>query len=87
MEIKRDRSSRTLTLNQSRMMLALLDDCEMRDAHPLTSPMDANWKYGTGSPVTDDERKREFASRVGSLSYMAQCTRPDISLAVNRHER
>jgi len=87
MEIKRDRSTRTLTLNQSRMMLALLDDCDMRDARPLTSPMDPNWKYGTGAHVVDDDRKRDFQSRVGSLSYMAQCTRPDISLAVNRLAR
>ena len=84
MEIKRDRATRTLTLNQSQAISSLLDDCNMRDARPLSSPMDSQWKYGTAPKITDDEKIREYRSRVGSLMHFQNCTRPDIALAVNK---
>ena len=84
MEIKRDRNTRTLTLNQTQAIITFLDSCNMRDVKPLPTPMDAQWQYGDEPPVTDVALHTEFRSKVGSLSYFSQCTRPDIAFAVNK---
>ena len=84
MQITRDRATRTLTLDQTQAILTFLSDCDMLDARALTSPMDPQWKYGTGAPVIEPARIKLYQSRVGSLSYLTQCTRPDMALAVNK---
>ena len=45
--------------------------------------MDSQWDYGTDPPFREKHLETEFRSKVGSLSYFAQCTRPDIAYAVN----
>ncbi len=87
MEIKRERATRTLTLNQTQAILKLLDECDMTTTRPLASPMDNQWKYGTEDALTDPKMLTQFRSRVGSLNHIARCTRPDISLAVNKLAR
>ena len=84
MEIKRDRATRTLTLNQTRACITFLESCGMRNARTLTSPMDTQWKYGDELPTSDPEVQKDYRSKVGSMSYFAQCTRPDIAYAVNK---
>jgi hypothetical protein len=84
MEIKRDRASRTLTLNQTRHTLAFLEKYNIpRESKPASTPMDAQWKYGDEPPTQDAAAHSDFRSKVGSLSYISQCTRPDIAYAVN----
>ena len=56
----------------------------MRDVKPLPTPMEPQWNYGDEPPVTDLKLHTEFRSKVGSLSYLSQCTRPDIAFAVNK---
>ena len=82
MHIKRDRKSRTLTINQTQSILSFLDETGMRGGRTLPTPMDSQWKYGD-EPAVDKTQHRLYRSRVGSLSYFAQCTRPDIAFAVN----
>jgi hypothetical protein len=84
MEIKRNRATRTLTLNQTHAVISLLEDCQMRDARPLSSPMDPQWKYGNEPKTANEKLITQYRSRVGSLMHIQQCTRPDISLAVNK---
>ena len=83
MEIRRDRSTRTLSLNQTQAILTFLDSCDMRNVKPLATPMDSQWKYGDEPPTIDEKLKTEYRSKVGSLSYLSQCTRPDIAYAIN----
>ena len=84
MEIKRDRTTRTLSINQTQATINFLDSCNMRDVNPLPTPMDSQWKYGDEPPVPNPDLHSEYRSKVGSLSYLAQCTRPDIAFAVNK---
>jgi hypothetical protein len=84
MEVKRDRAARTLTLNQTQATLTFLESCNMRDAKPLPTPMEVNWQYGDEPPVSDPQLHSEFRSKVGSISYLSQCTRPDITFAVSK---
>ena len=83
MEIKRDYSTRTLSLTQTQKVITLLEDAGMRDAVPLSSPIPPQWKYGTSAPITDPERIFQYRSRVGALSHIAICTRPDLAFTVN----
>ena len=87
MEVRRDRTHKVLCLNQTQAILQFLENCDMRDVKPLPTPMDAQWKYGTDPKLTDPTQLTLYRSRVGSLSYFSQCTRPDIAYAVNRLAR
>ena len=72
MEIKRDYSTRTLSLTQTQKVITLLEDAGMRDAVPLSSPIPPQWKYGTSAPITDPERIFQYRSRVGALSHIVK---------------
>jgi len=87
MEVRRNRRTRTLTINQTQKILELLEHCDMLDAKPLTTPMEIQWKKGTGSPTVDPVRITEYRSKVASCSFIAGCTRPDIQLAVSKLSR
>ena len=83
MQVKRDRSTRTLTLDQSQAIITFLESCGMRNSTTLPTPMEAQWKYGDDTQIVSPELHSDYRSKVGSLSYFAQCTRPDIAYAVN----
>jgi Reverse transcriptase (RNA-dependent DNA polymerase) len=80
MEIKRDRSARTLFLSQERYALDLITKFNMDSAHPRALPM------STGTKLTrHGENKCDtpyYGMLIGSLLYLAVCTRPDIAYAV-----
>ena len=46
--------------------------------------MNSQWNYGDSPVITDPVRQTEYRSKCGSISYFAQCTRPEIAYAVNR---
>lgn len=94
--ITRDRENRTLSLNQSKFIVKLLKRFGYENAHPQRSPI------ATNQVLNRERRNREGENRddnavnptryreaVGSLLYLANATRPDISYAVNilsRHQ-
>ena len=44
--------------------------------------MAPNWKYDSEPATLDEKLHSMYRSQIGSLNYFAQCTRPDIALAV-----
>jgi hypothetical protein len=85
MSIERDRGQGTLKLHQQRAVRDLLVKYQLGEANPRGIPMDTRTGYpraAEGEPLSDSERKRAYASLVGSLNYLAVCTRPDIAYAV-----
>lgn len=57
----------------------------MQDAKAISMPSDPNQKLSI-EMITDDDKntgKIPYQEAVGSLLYVAQCTRPDIAFAVN----
>ncbi|GAQ79929.1 hypothetical protein KFL_000420010 [Klebsormidium nitens] len=81
MEIERDRVIKTLKLTQKRSIKDLLAEHGMADAKARATPM---------SPAEKPTREGEkldvsafpYSRLIGSLLYIANCTRPDISQAV-----
>ena len=90
-EAKRNRSARTISLNQTAYINEVLRRYGMLDSHPVSTPMAPKERLtGALSPSTPEEKQAtlEFAKgasypeRVGSLLYITQ-TRPDIQYAVS----
>jgi hypothetical protein len=81
MEIERDRGSRILKLSQRRAIKDLLIEYGMAEAKARATPMSPAEK-----PTREGERLDvstfPYPSLIGSLLYIANCTRPDISHAV-----
>ena len=71
-----------LILHQANFITRLVESTQLTDAKPASTPMPANWAPETmHSPLLADNSS--FASLIGSLLYIAICTRPDIAFAVN----
>lgn len=86
--ITRDRKKGTISIDQSRYLIELLDRFGMTDCNPVSTPVDVNQKISAKlSPSTDDERAQmknvPYMNAVGALLYASQISRPDITYAVN----
>ena len=85
LDISIDNNSSTcnkLVLHQYSCISKLIQSAHMCDAKPAASPMPPNWDPAAMDSPPLPENK-EYASLVGSLLYIATCTRPDIAFAVN----
>jgi hypothetical protein len=83
-QVTRDRDERKLSLCQSNYIQTMLKRFGMENANPVATPLDPNVQLFTEDDVegSDDRIQDGFAQITGSLLYAAQCTRPDISYAV-----
>lgn len=85
--VSRDRSTRTLTLNQRQFIVDLLEKYGMSDCKPVQTPLPPKIQLSQSmAPSTDEEVEImagvPYLSAVGSLQYLAMMTRPDIAHAV-----
>ena len=85
MAITRDRKLRTLKLSQSAYVEDIakrfnfdVEHSNKRATVPITHVPESDV-----SPPLDSNKAGDYASLVGSLLYLANCTRPDISFAVS----
>jgi len=77
----------SLELDQSTYLTKVLERFNMESCRPIATPLEAGTKLDKSmSPTTDEDmgRMRELPYRelIGSLMYLSQGTRPDISYAV-----
>jgi hypothetical protein len=82
-EITRDRQARTITIDQERKAAALAETVGVageRRRTPMTP--DTYAQLRAAQPGEDMADKLEYQSILGSLLHLAQCTRPDIAVAV-----
>ena len=88
-QVIRDRETRTLKLLQTQYASDVVKKFKMETSKcKLKVPMHAKAKFTTEDCPTDEEeikymKKVPYRSAVGSLMYLATCTRPDISYAVS----
>jgi hypothetical protein len=84
--ITRDRSARTISLDQSKYMRDILDKYGMTDSKPSSLPMDPGFLAGlthmTSPPLTG-VAKDVYPSLMDTLLYAAVCTCPDVSTALS----
>ena len=80
MKVSRDRKSKKLMLSQERFLQNLLKDHRMDSCNPVSTPLEPGLQLvkHEGDPV----KLKEFQGLVGSLTFLASATRPDISAAL-----
>ena len=86
LEIKRNRSCRTLLLSQERYVQRILADHGMLDCIPSSTPADPHIRLEKSKvdfQATEAEC-RKYQSAVGSLMYAMLGTRPDLAYAVSK---
>ena len=86
-KITRDRKNRALWIDQSLSAQEFLRKWDISPSNTSPStPMDPEWKYGDVDqfpPIKDESIITEYRSKVSSLSYLVQVTRPDLAFSVN----
>jgi len=81
MEITRDRTARTITINQRKYINKILNRFGLENCRPMSTPMAASLKLPKQETPTIDQHL--YQSMLGSLMYAAVGTRPDIAFAVH----
>lgn len=82
-----DRVNHSISLDQRKYTEAVLRRFKMHDCEPVKLPLDPNQRLTREmSPSNDDEANQmlsiPYQEAVGSILYLAQCTRPDISHSI-----
>jgi Reverse transcriptase (RNA-dependent DNA polymerase) len=73
----------TVALDQQTYIAENLEKFKMADCKPVGTPSNTSLILSTKDMARDVTGKFPYQEAVGSLLYIAQCTRPDISFAVN----
>ena len=72
-----------IKIHQRNYISELIKKFKLDDARTYNTPMEANIKLVKSLP-SDEIIEKPYASLIGSLLYLSNCTRPDITFAVNR---
>lgn len=88
MRISRDRSKKTISIDQTKYIYAILNKFGMSNCHPVNSPLDINQKLSSEMCAKDEVEKHEmskipYREAIGCLMYIAHVTRPDINFSIN----
>ena len=87
MEVKYDREAHTLQLSQAASITRLAEKFNQVDSKTVTNPCVLGEELLKAKEVDPSMTDRPFRSLVGSLLYLATCTRPDIAMIVNQLSR
>ena len=74
-----------LALSQSHYIKTILEKCKNLDIVPVKTPIDVNLHLSKNTG--ENKAQNEYASILGSLMYVMNCTRPDIACAVSKLSR
>jgi len=70
-------------VNQSHYIKSLVEDYGLEDGKVTGTPMQANIKLTQSTSEESSQFKEkglDYRSAIGSLNYLSQCTRPDITI-------
>lgn len=87
MEITYHQTKLTMAVTQTQYVNNTAERFNQQHARETANPCDQSLKLPKAdAPTTEDEKetmkKKPYGSHIGSLQYVAQCTRPDIAYAV-----
>ena len=78
------RNKMEIKMNQKVYIENMLEKFGMKESKPVSTPMDCNVKLKKAINESENQNKDlPFRELVGSLMYLAVCTRPDIAYAVS----
>ncbi len=80
MSIKRDRKTKTMTIDQALYIEKVLKRFSMNECNPVSIPLESGMKFQKSDDSYIDITNYQAA--IGSLIYAAISTRPDISISV-----
>lgn len=83
MQITRDRSSGTISLDQQKYICVLLKRFQMMDCNTVSTPMETGLKLCKRVDTARPNEVRQYQRLIGCLEYAACATRPDITFAVH----
>ena len=78
-----DSKRKSTWIGQPAYTETLLKRFGMQDSKPTSTPVDIRSKLLPATDHNEPFNQSEYQSAVGSLMYLAVCTRPDIAYAVN----
>jgi hypothetical protein len=85
-QVTRDFSNHSISLSQHQYIVDMLNQYGFADCNPISTPMDPGLVLQKAQSLSDEDKefmsKVPYLSAVGSLIYLAQCTRSDIAFAV-----
>ena len=85
LEVKIHKTPGGLALSQSHYIETILGKCKNLDIVPVKTPIDVNLHLSKNTG--ENKAQNEYASILGSLMYVMNCTRPDIACAVSKLSR
>ena len=85
--ITRNCPARTISLCQGAYIESIMKHLQLKDAHPVTTPLDPHVILLKDLGPTSDEEKLSmkkipYLTAIGSIMYAATATRPDVTFAV-----
>ena len=83
--VKIHKTSGGLALSQSHYIETILGKCKNLGIVPVKTPIDVNLHLSKSTG--ENKAQNEYASILGSLMYVMNCTRPDIACAVSKLSR
>ena len=84
MQITRDRSKRTLELDQKKYIQIVLDRFNMTDCNAVATPMETGLKLSRRVDKAPPKEINDYQKLIGCLEYAAMATKPDITFAVHK---
>jgi hypothetical protein len=87
MEIMQDREQGVVKLSQHKAVMDLVARFQMGEAKSKCTPMSMSTRLSSEGSAPLDKSRFPYAELVGSLLYLASCTRPDIAQAVGALSR
>ena len=85
-DIRRDRTHRTISIGQSAYITSLLERHGMSDCKAVSTPMEHGLKAATAKTPENykatDNDIRDYQAIIGGVMFAMICTRPDIAFAV-----
>eukprot|EP00775_Hariotina_reticulata_P006589 gene6589-6817_t len=82
MKVIRDREGKCISLSQEQAIHELADQYNINPKKSRTVPLNASIKLSKDEGDPLDTAEFPYRALIGSLNYLAVCTRPDISFAI-----
>lgn len=82
-----EQKEKCISLNQTKYLRSVLEKFGMLDCKPISTPFPAKLEYDSAEALTPFTSVELYQQGIGSLIYLSNITRPDITYCVNQLAR